>query len=82
MRRIGHGVEEVVLLSTLALGDDEPGFLELLEVLHHPEASHRKPGLERAQGLPVLPKQLVEEAAPGGIGQCLEHCVHVDTDYT
>ena len=67
-----------MLLSTLPLGDDEAGFLELLEVLHHPEASHRKPGLQRVQGLPVLPKQLVQQRSPGRISQCLEHCVCVD----
>ena len=69
-------VEEVELLPTLSLRDDEPGFLELLEVLHHAEARHREAFGERVQRLAVLPEELVEEAPPGGVGERSEHVVH------
>ena len=69
-------VEEVQLLPAPPPGDDEARFLELLQVLHHAEAGHREAGFERAQRLPVLPEQLVEQAPSGRIGQGPEHLVH------
>ena len=69
-------VEEVELLPAPPPGDDEAGLLELLQVLHHPEAGHREALLERAQRLAVLPEELVEQAPPGGVGQGPEHLVH------
>jgi len=66
----------VQLLSSAALGDHEPGFLELLQMLHHAEAGDREARLERAQRLSVLPEELVEQAPAGRIGEGLEHRIH------
>ena len=74
------GVQEVELLPAPPLGDDEPGLLQLLEVLHHPEARHREARLELGQGLAVVPEELVEQAPPGRVGQRLEHLVHRGQD--
>lgn len=70
------GVQEVELFPAAASGHDQAGFLELLEVLHHAEAADAEACLERAERLPVLTEELVEEAAPRRVGQCLEHFVH------
>jgi hypothetical protein len=69
-------VEEVVLLAAAPARDHEAGLLEHLEVLHHAEARHRQPLLERAERLPVLLEQLVEQAAARRVGEGLEHGVH------
>jgi hypothetical protein len=63
------GVEEMELLAASPLGDHQARLLELLEVLHHPEAGHRKALDERVQRLAVLAVELVEEAAPSRIGE-------------
>ena len=70
------GVEEVQLLPAPPPGDDEAGVLELLQVLHHPEARHLEPRLELVERLAVVPEELVEQAPPGRVGQRLEHLVH------
>jgi hypothetical protein len=72
----GDGVEEVDLLATAPPGDHEARLLELPEVLHHAEARHREVLLQGAEGLAVLAEQLVEQPAPGRVGQSLEHLVH------
>jgi hypothetical protein len=46
------------------------------EVLHHAEAGHRQPPLERAEGLSVLLEQLVEQAPAGRVGERPEHFVY------
>ena len=74
------GVQEVELLPTPPLGDDEAGLLQLPEVLHDPEARHRKPRLEFGQRLAVGPEELIEQAPPGRVGQRLEHLVHAGDD--
>ena len=74
------GVEEVQLLPALPSGDDEPGLLELLQVLHHPEARHVEARFELVERLAVLAEELVEQAPPGGVGQRLEHLVHTAED--
>ena len=75
------GVQEVELLAPAPRGHDEPGLLEHPQVLHHAEARHRQPPLERAQRLPVLAEELVEQAPPGRVGERPEHLVHA-ADYT
>jgi hypothetical protein len=70
------GVQKVQLLAAPAPGDHEARLLEQLQVLHHAEAGHVEPLLERAERLPVLPEELVKEAAPGGVGEGLEHFIH------
>ena len=69
-------VQEVELLPAPPPGDDQAGLLELLQVLHHAEAGHLEALLERAQRLPVLAEELVEQAPPRRIGQGPEHLVH------
>ena len=73
-----NGVQEVQLLAAALAREDETGLFEHLQVLHHAEARHRQALLERTQRLTVLLKQLVEQLAPRGIGQRLEHLVHAD----
>jgi len=70
------GVQEVQLLPAPALRDDEAGVLEHAQVLHHAEARHVEARLQRAQRLRVLAEELVEQVAPGRIGQGPEHVVH------
>jgi hypothetical protein len=69
-------VQEVELLAPTPLRGHETRFLEHPEVLHDAEARHRQPLLERAECLPVLLEQLVEQAAARRVGEGLEHCVH------
>jgi hypothetical protein len=71
-----HCVQKVELLAPSPLGDHQARLLELLEVLHHAEASHWQAGLERAQRLPILPEELIEQAAPSWIGKGSEYRVH------
>ncbi len=70
------GVQVVELLATLLPGHDQARLLEQLQVLHHAEARHREAVGQRARRLPVLTEQLVEQGAPGRIGQSAEHVVH------
>src|SRR5262249_48180019 len=70
------GVEEVQLLPATPPGHHQARLLQLLQVLHYPEAGHRKAILEGTQGLPVLAEQFVEQAAPGRVGQGPEYLVH------
>ena len=50
----------------------------------NPEAGDVETSLERAQGLAVLAKELVQQSPAGRIGQCPEHlvhaCVHTSND--
>src|SRR5580765_4701524 len=68
------------LLPPPPLGDDEPGPLEHLEVLHDPEAGHLEPPLELAQRLPVALVERVEQFPASRIGKGLEHvAIHGQT---
>ena len=71
-----HRIEEVELLPAAPPGHDQAGVLELPQVLHDAEARHREPLLQRAERLPVRPEELIEQLAPGRVGQGLEHLVH------
>jgi hypothetical protein len=53
-----------------------PRRLVHLEVLHHAEARHGEALLERRQRLPVLPEELIEQAAARGVCERPEHFVH------
>ena len=64
------------LFAPTPLGLDEARLLELPQMLHHSEARHREVPLERAERLPVLLEELVEQAAAGGVGEGSEHLVH------
>ena len=64
------------LLATAPARGHEARLLEHPQVLHHAEARHRQPLLQRAEALPVLPEQLVEQAAARGVGEGPEHIVH------
>ena len=55
---------------------DRPRLLEHAQVLHHAEARHRKPLLERRERLAVLGEQLVEQAPARRVGESLEPRVH------
>jgi hypothetical protein len=70
------GVEEVELLPASPLGGDETGLLEHAQVLHHAEARHRQPLLQRAQRLPVFVEEGVKQLSARGVGEGLENCVH------
>src|SRR5690349_4378128 len=69
----GRGVDGVVLVPTLASGDDQPGRLEHVEVLRDRLAGRRQvvlrrqPGAELEEGLVVTLDQLVEDRPSGGI---------------
>ena len=79
--RIGTALRKCSFSRPLPAGHDEPGLLEHPQVLHHAEARHRHALLERAQRLPVLALERVEQAAPRRVGERLEHVVH-GRDYT
>src|SRR4051794_26994223 len=70
------GVEEVQLLAAAPASDYEVRLLEHLQVLHHAEARHRQPALERGERLAVLLEQEVEQRPPRRVRQRLEHLVH------
>ena len=72
----GDRVQEVELLAAAPPGDHQAGLLELLQVLHHPEARHGKRSSSALRVWPSSPEELVEQAPPGRIGQRLEHLVH------
>jgi hypothetical protein len=54
------GIQEVELLPPPPPRDDQAGFLEEPEMLHHTEPRHAEARLERTQRLPVLAEQGVE----------------------
>ena len=64
------------LLAPTPLRHDQAGLFELVQMLHHSEARHPKPSLERVQCLPVLLEESVEQTAPRRISQRFEHLVH------
>ena len=64
-------------LAAAPLADDKAGLLQQLQVLHHAEARHRQPLLERAQRLPVLLEQLIEQASTCRVRKGSEHVIHV-----
>src|SRR5262249_42854861 len=69
-------IEVMQLLATLLQGDDEAGFLEHREMLHHRLACHVMPLAKLAQVLPIACMKPVEQLAPDRIGERLEHCIH------
>src|SRR5213078_4170970 len=72
----GHGVQEVELLAAPPRGADEVRLLELREVLRDGLAAHPHPLAELAQREPARLEQPVQQLAPAGIRECLEHRVH------
>jgi Protein kinase domain len=64
-----NGVEEVLLGSTNATGDDQVRVLEDAQVLHHTKTSHAQVRLELRQRLPIAHEQAVEQGSPRGIGE-------------
>ena len=74
-------VEVVQLRPPHLLGDDEPGPFEHGEVLHHAEPGDRREHLAQlAERLPVAGEQGVEQLAPPGVGEGLEHVVVISSD--
>jgi hypothetical protein len=71
-----HRVQEVQLLATAALGGHQSRFLEYPEVFHDAKSGHGRPPHERAEGLPVVLEELVEQAPAGWIGKRSEGRVH------
>src|SRR5439155_2937089 len=67
------------LLASPLLGHDEARLFELVQMLHHAEARHPEPPFERAQRLPVLLEERVEQAPSSWISQRPEHLVHAKT---
>jgi hypothetical protein len=63
-------------LATPTAGHHQAGFLQDPEVLHDSVARHVEVCLEGVEGLPVVPEELVQEIATGGVGQGLEYGVH------
>ena len=74
--RIGTGFRKWSFSRPRRLRGHEARLLEHPQVLHDAEARHRQPPLERAQRLPVLLEQLVEQAPARRVGEGLEHRVH------
>jgi hypothetical protein len=72
-----HRVQEVQLLPPRAARRHQPGVLQHPQVLHHAEAGHGELRLERGQRASVAREEPVEQEAPGGIGERLEHAVVV-----
>ena len=67
----------MVLLATDFARRHEPGCFEHRQVLHDAEARQRRDrAAERAERLPVLVEELVEQHAPAGIGERSKHVVH------
>jgi hypothetical protein len=73
----GHCVQEMQLLPPRPARRHEPRVLQHAQVLHDAEARHRQLRLELGEGAPVAHEQPVEQEAPGGIGERLEHAVVV-----
>src|SRR5215212_605712 len=69
-------VQEMEFLAPSSPGYHQARLLELPQVLHHAETRHREAPLERAQRLPVLTEELVEQSPPSRISEGLEHRVH------
>ena len=74
--RIGTALRKCSFSRPRLLADDEARLLQHPQMLHDAEARHRQPLLERAEGLPVLLKQRIEQAPPGRIGEGSEDTVH------
>jgi hypothetical protein len=72
----GHRIQEVEFLAPPTAGHHQAGFLQDPEVLHHAVAGHLEAGLKGVEGLPVVPEELIQEIAAGGVGQSLEYGVH------
>ena len=78
----GGGVEEVELVAALAAGVEEAGGFEDVEVLGDGLAGggqtvfHDEAGAELEEGLAVAVEELVEDGAPGGVGERVEDVGH------
>src|SRR6185437_15059411 len=70
-------IEEMQLLAPLLPGGDQVGLLQQGQVFGHRLAAHVQSLAELGQGLSVSVMQPVEELAPTGVGQGLEHGVIV-----
>ncbi len=76
--RMGTGFQEMELLAAPAPGDDQVRVLEYAQVLHHAVAGHRQARRKGAERLTVLLVELIQEGAPAGVRECLEHLVHAE----
>jgi hypothetical protein len=72
-----NGVEVVQLLAAAPDGAHQVRRDEQVQVLRRRLAGHRQRTAQLAQRLPVPLVQPVEQEAPGGVGQGLEHGVQV-----
>ena len=69
------GVEEVQLLPSGSSGDDQPGALELPQMLHDPEPRHVYSGLELREREAIALEEPIEQQPTRWIGERLEHAV-------
>jgi hypothetical protein len=71
-------IEEVELFRDPApLGDHEPCLLNRSRCFITADPRHRETLGERAQRLPVLAEEVVEQTSSGRVGKRFEHDVHV-----
>jgi hypothetical protein len=69
----GHRVEIVQLRAPVSTSDDEPGFVEDRQVLHHPESAQvGKRVTQHAEWLSVGGEQRVQQCTPIGVAQRFE----------
>jgi hypothetical protein len=70
-----YRVEMIPAFPSLAADDDQPGFLEHPEMLHHRAAVEAGKARHEVAGRPRPVLQFVQQGAPGGRGQRLENPV-------
>ena len=74
-----HRVQVVQLQPAVTPGGDETGLLQEAQVLHDPEASHRRQALgELGERLAITLEEPVEKLAPVEIRQGPEHGFHAE----
>ena len=74
---MGAAFEVVQLLPAPPHGRDQVGGLQDPQVFAHRLAGHGQPDAQLAERLALPGVEAVEQLAPAGIGQRLEHLVHV-----
>ena len=72
-----HRIEVVQLLPAATERDHQRRLLQKHEMLGHGLATHVEMLAELAERLPVVRVQLVEQEPSAGVGESLEHLVHV-----
>src|SRR5690606_41200877 len=68
----GNRVQVVELLAPHLPGHDQPGLLEHLEMLHHPETGHLQARFQLGERPAVSLVEQVEKVPTGRVGECLE----------